>query len=413
MSAALDIRQQRGMEIAATQRITRRKPGLWIVPSASHAGSYIVETEGEKASCTCKDHEKRQQRCKHIFAVEYARRRETMPDGTVKETETVRVTYSQEWSSYNAAQVNEREHFDSLLRDLCDGIEEQPQVGKGRPRLPMADRVYSSVAKVYAGTSGRRASSEIQELADRKMLTKAPHYNSIHRYLEDPAMTPVLLALVEQSAAPLAAVESQFAVDSTGFSTNTYARWFDHKWGKERKERNWLKAHLMVGTRTHVVTSCRITDEGTHDSVPFLPLTKSTAARFDMKELSADKAYLSHQNVTIADGMGITPYIPMKSNVNGVRGLDAWHKLYHLFHYKAGEFYAHYNMRSNVETVNSMIKRKFGAFVRAKSKPAQINEVLCKVLAHNVCVLIAEMYALGIDPTFGAVKVDASDVSPK
>jgi hypothetical protein len=35
-----------------------------------------------------------------------------------------------------------------------------------------------------------------------------------------------------------------------------------------------------------------------------------------------------------------------------------------------------------------MIKRKFGDFVRSKTDMAMVNETLCKVLAHNLVVLI-------------------------
>jgi hypothetical protein len=35
-----------------------------------------------------------------------------------------------------------------------------------------------------------------------------------------------------------------------------------------------------------------------------------------------------------------------------------------------------------------MIKAKFGEVVRAKTPVAQVNEVLCKVLCHNLCCLI-------------------------
>lgn len=35
-----------------------------------------------------------------------------------------------------------------------------------------------------------------------------------------------------------------------------------------------------------------------------------------------------------------------------------------------------------------------------KSDTAQVNEVLCKVIAHNLCVLIQSFYELGVDPTF-------------
>ena len=60
----------------------------------------------------------------------------------------------------------------------------------------------------------------------------------------------------------------------------------------------------------------------------------------------------------------------------------------------------HYHKRSNVETAFSMMKRKFGDFVRSKTDVAMTNETLCKVLAHNLVVLIHEMYELGIEPAF-------------
>lgn len=61
-----------------------------------------------------------------------------------------------------------------------------------------------------------------------------------------------------------------------------------------------------------------------------------------------------------------------------------------------------YHKRSNVETTFSMIKRKFGERLRTKTETAQKNELLCKILCHNICVVIQSMYELGITVTFGA-----------
>jgi len=59
-----------------------------------------------------------------------------------------------------------------------------------------------------------------------------------------------------------------------------------------------------------------------------------------------------------------------------------------------------YHGRSNVESTFSMIKAKFGERPRSKTETAQVNELLCKILCHNLCCLISSMYELGVDPTF-------------
>jgi hypothetical protein len=48
----------------------------------------------------------------------------------------------------------------------------------------------------------------------------------------------------------------------------------------------------------------------------------------------------------------------------------------------------------------SMIKRKFGDSLRSKSDVAMMNETLCKILCHNLVVVIHEMCELGIEPIF-------------
>jgi hypothetical protein len=49
-----------------------------------------------------------------------------------------------------------------------------------------------------------------------------------------------------------------------------------------------------------------------------------------------------------------------------------------------------------------MIKTKFGERLRSKTETAQTNEMLLKVICHNVCCLIRSMHELGLEPTFWA-----------
>ena len=73
-----------------------------------------------------------------------------------------------------------------------------------------------------------------------------------------------------------------------------------------------------------------------------------------------------------------------------------WKKMYHYFHLNRDEFLEHYHKRSNAETVFHMIKTKFRDSLRSKDNTAQVNEVLLKVLCHNVCVIIQEMCELSV-----------------
>jgi transposase len=393
----MDPRHEKGIMIAATARIGR-KDNLWLVPSQSHNGTYTVNVDNSTPSCSCLDHETRGCRCKHIIAVEILRSEGAFP--AEPKSTRIRVTYRQDWAAYNAAQTHEQERVAHLLRALCDGIPKPFAKPTGRPRLPRADIVFGLITKVYSTFSGRRADTNIRHAKEAGLVDSSPHYNSLFRYMNDASLTPILVNLITESALPLAGLENSFAVDSSGFATTTYARWFDHKWGRERREATYIKAHLVCGTKTHVVTRATITDQDANDSPKFKRLINSTCTHFNVQEISADKAYLSHANLAAVVDNGAVPYIPFKENSRGDNGTELWRKLWHFFQFNREEFLAHYHKRSNVESTFAMIKAKFGSSVRSKTLTAQTNEVLCKIIAHNLCVLVQAIFEFGIEPTF-------------
>src|SRR5262249_10333500 len=143
------------------------------------------------------------------------------PPPADRKTTAPRPTYPQDWPAYNAAQIHEKAKFQSLLRDLCRGIPEPPRKpGPGRKPLPLSDRVFACVLKVYTTVSGRRASTDMREARDKGHLSAAPHYSAVFRYLEDPAMTPILMGLIGESARPLRSIETDFIIDSSGFTSS-------------------------------------------------------------------------------------------------------------------------------------------------------------------------------------------------
>jgi len=403
ITAGIEERKQRGLQIAALARIDK-EDDVYIVPSQTDPRhpKYKVRYHAEHPTCTCPDHETRGCRCKHIYAVEYVLRREQNPDGSTTVTESVTVTrktYPQDWPNYNAAQVNESRHFQKLLAELCSDIDapvvERPK--GGRPSFPLTDAVYAAVSKVYSTHSGRRFVSDLNEAKDKGYITQLPHYNTIFKFLEKPELYPILMAMIERSSLPLRDVESQFAVDSTGFAFCRFVRWFDIKYNRFSSEQQWIKAHICCGTKTNVVTAVEIHGRDEADQTQLPALVESTAKNFNMTEVSADKAYSDRKCYSAIAKAGATAYIMFKSNTTGgVGGL--FRKAFHYFQFKREEFLAHYHQRSNVESTVMMIKTKFGDSVRSKLDVAARNEVLCKILCHNLCCLISAMYELGIVP---------------
>lgn len=310
----------------------------------------------------------------------------------------VKVTYSQDWSAYNKAQTKEGDLFMRLLSGLCGNIE-QPKYEFGRPKMPLSDMVFASALKVYSTFSLRRFVSLMKVAKNKGCTDNVCSYSTVSNYMRKPELTPLLKEMIIKSGSALRSVENDFAIDSTGFSTSQFARWFNFKYGKESNYRIWLKAHFVAGTKTNIIANIEVTDGNSSDTRQFRGLVSKTAENFKIREISADKAYSSRKNLQTAKDLGATPYIPFRSNTKPkARGHMFWSKMWHYYNLHREEFLEHYHKRSNVETAVHMIKSKFGGRLRNKDRTSQVNELLAKVLCHNICVVIQEMHELGDFP---------------
>jgi transposase len=268
----------------------------------------------------------------------------------------------------------------------------------------MADIIFASCLKVYGCLSGRRTQSDLREAIQRGYVSKSIHYNTISKYLEMKELTPYLKDLIVESSLPLKAVEMDFAVDSSGFSIVQFKRWFQAKYGigQTIEKREWVKVHLMCGVKINIVTSVEISGAHAGDSPYFRPLVEQTSKNFVMQQVSADKAYSSSKNLQLVLVKKAMPYIDFKSNANATdkRQSATWKRMYNYYQYNQESFMRSYHKRSNVESTFSMIKAKFGERLRSKTEVAQTNEVLCKILCHNLCCVVQSIYELGIEADF-------------
>jgi hypothetical protein len=99
------------------------------------------------------------------------------------------------------------------------------------------------------------------------------------------------------------------------------------KYGTKEDRRQWLKLHLMVGTKTNIVTSVEVSDGYAHDYPFFKGLVDRTAdAGFKMKRdslhsvqvklFAALSQAIQHRNHVSHDQVEIRS-APAKSNAHG------------------------------------------------------------------------------------------------
>ncbi len=395
----MDLRELKGLEIAARSKITF-EGGFWVVPSQSGNGTYRVTLDKAGNTCPCDDFQLHLKPCKHIHADRLVRERDHGGKSpVVVDVVPKRPTYKQNWPAYNEAQTTEKRRLQVLLAGLCRGVPQLPSPKHGQQRIPTADVIFAMAFKVYTCLPGRRFMCDLEDACAKGHVSQVIHYNSIQRHFEMEEMTPILKDLITRSALPLRAVEDTFAPDSSGFSVSRFVRWFDEKYGCTRSGKDWVKVHVMTGTRTNVVTAAEIHGRDANDS-PILPsLLKTTAEHFTVREVPADKGYSSVENIEAIHAAGAVPLIAFKSNATGAAG-GLWEKAFLFYMLHREEFLASYHRRSNVESTFSMVKAKFGDSVRAKTDTAMANEVYCKLICHNICCLIQSQCELGIEPVF-------------
>ena len=343
-----------------------------------------------------------------------------------------RRVYARNWHLYNEAQTNEGKDFLALLGGLADliNLEEArflPAGGRGRPRIPLGSVIFALVYKAYFGFPARRLHSYLEMAGDQGYLRglpanlrgadgatvlnsasdavecRIPKFNTVNYYIRSSWLAKVLLDLITVSALPLRGVENDFAVDGTGWSCHQHERWIDYRLKSESDRHGWVKLHLVTGVKTNIVAAAVVSSSSRHDNVFFPGLVSRTFKHFNVRNVTADMAYLSRFNFELARQLGGKLLVEFKSNTAPARDDgSAWSEALKYFREELGLFKEEYHLRSNVESTNGALKAKFPAKLRSKSFVGHFNELLCKLIAYNIVAVAREVRMRGITPDYPA-----------
>jgi transposase len=176
------------------------------------------------------------------------------------------------------------------------------------------------------------------------------------------------------------------AVDSTGFGTKSYHRWFNIRNTQNNVKKAFLKLHATVDTVKKAVLSATVTRGHAHDSPQLKKLLRPIK---DIGDATADSGYLSRRNCELIAKKHGTPYImPKKNTTARAYTSKVWREMILKFKHYPVEWLKHYHKRSISESVFSTIKRKLGAYLTSVKLSLQKKELFIKVIVYDLMLLV-------------------------
>jgi hypothetical protein len=217
---------------------------------------------------------------------------------------------------------------------------------------------YRGIVKFFRFSSLARALVGLRNVPDHSTLVK------FHKRMKAPLIDKLLCKKEVKTS----------AIDGSGFDTSHMSYHYANAWNRQdrRKHRSYLKISIAICTDSQYVLSQKIRIGPRNDHIDFENVMKNVRCKFVL----ADKGYDSKKNrYYVLRNMGAYPHIPyrkMSGRTYEKSGVPL------KFDKKI------YNQRSKVETVFSVIKRKYGSHILSKSFETQKKELLLRLVAYNI-----------------------------
>jgi hypothetical protein len=171
-------------------------------------------------------------------------------------------------------------------------------------------------------------------------------------------------------------------VDSTGIRLMTSSSWYDIRIGRRNLRKDNVKLHLAVYAERNMIVEYKITGVRRNDSPQLKFLLRNLK---EVLRVIGDSGYLSRKNCDLVVEKNGKPFFKLKSNTTGKsRGSRAWKKMTRFAERFKEIFDKIYHIRSQIESVNAAIKKRYGSCVRAIKRKARNIQIALRVLAFNI-----------------------------
>jgi hypothetical protein len=250
------------------------------------------------------------------------------------------------------------------------------------------------VLKVFLKTDYRGVAQHLRDWSDLRRvlgLHRVPHFTTLHkaaqRLLRLRRARRLLHATVRRFQGRRTRVR-RAAFDSTGLDCGHASRYFVRRRSSGSSEaqllhyKRFIKLELSVDTATHLIVGVRVS-RGPHPDVDrFVGLVNETLETCRPERVVADAGYDSEGNHRYGRRRGIKTFMPAKHGRPSRQAPTG--KYRRQMKQRLNKDYGGYGQRWQVETVNSMVKRRLATAVTGRSLAAQKRDAWLLALTFNL-----------------------------
>ena len=210
-------------------------------------------------------------------------------------------------------------------------------------------------------------------------LNRLPHYTTLIKFAG--RLPCKLLDKMVISFKHLIPKPKKVAIDATGISLDNASLHYCKRVGKSFKKRPFMKTTFVVDIENYFILLVKMRKKTRHDVIDAKPMIKKLALHYEPEVFYADRGYDSNSIFKLCfEKLKAYPLILQ-------RRLDVPK------HRRQGRYrketidvfdYGEYLQRNKIETLNSMIKRRFNSNVKSHKDKLQRVEIFTRVIAYNI-----------------------------
>lgn len=328
-----------------------------------------------------------------------------------------RETKKTNWIQYDYAQIKEIANYLENLRCLVDEanmrIRERTfpkKRGPGRPPIDSPHIAKILLLQTYTASPNRIAEGLLLLFREKLGISEHFSYKTIERGYDREAVNEILDEIVVITNESVEGIETTFSFDGTGFSASNKENYAAKRQMQSSQKKNknsederceqkndsfpesnskmgFSYAVMGVGVQHKLISGMAVSPDHSKGETTMFPEAYNQTLDYhpNLEKVLGDGIYGVRKITDLVSEDNATPYFLPRSNVTfKSKGYSGWYEMLFSLCNDTQNWLEEYHMRSISETVNSMVKCRFGNILRKKLDSRKKTETTLRLVAHDI-----------------------------